>query len=211
MWDRLSNEWQTELKHLKPKIEIISSRLRVEPQINPQEDLIFRALGKSPNDFRVVIVGQDPYPNPDLAMGLAFSIPDNQSMPPSLRNIKKELANDLGVSIGNDLSSWTHQGVLLLNRILTCRTGQSLSHKDFGWQEITSEIIEVIHRINPNVVGILWGKFAQELSDYFNPNLLIKSAHPSGLSAYRGFFGSKPFSQANELLRRTSQKPVEWG
>ncbi len=207
----MPDEWQAKLKHLKPKIDQISIKLQSEEQINPSQKNIFRALTTNPKDIRVVILGQDPYPNPALAMGLAFSVPEKEIVPPSLRNIQKELKSDLGIEIGNDLSNWAAQGVLLLNRILTCRTGKSLSHEKLGWQEITEEIIKIVSRANPNVVGVLWGKTAQELAPYFKSELLVKSPHPSGLSAHRGFFGSKPFSKVNDLLVQTDQLPINWG
>ena len=211
LWDTLPDEWQAKLEHLKPKIDQISIKLQSEEQTNPSQKNIFRALTTNPKDIRVVILGQDPYPNPALAMGLAFSVPEKEIVPPSLRNIQKELKADLGLEIGNDLSNWAAQGVLLLNRILTCRTGKSLSHEKLGWQEITEEIIKIVNRANPNVVGVLWGKTAQELAPYFKSDLLVKSPHPSGLSAHRGFFGSKPFSKVNDLLVQTDQLPINWG
>ena len=170
-----------------------------------------RALKTSIESIRVVIFGQDPYPTPGHAHGLAFSVSsDFTLLPASLRNIFKELESDVGipVSANGDLSRWAQQGVLLLNRILTTQPGYSLKHELLGWQEITSEIARTLGK--RTVVAILWGKNAQELSHFFDSGLTITSAHPSPLSAYRGFFGSKPFSTCNEILRQNHRPEIDW-
>lgn len=210
LWSLLSPPWQEALVDVKDQLTSIEQKLANEVAINPQPESIFRALGQKPNQFRVIIVGQDPYPNLAQAMGLAFSIPDGISTPSSLRNIQKELLADLGLKIGSDLTYWADQGVLLLNRILTCRTGHSLSHQDFGWQVVTDEVIKTVLKVNPNTVAVLWGNYAKEVSKFFNPNLIISSPHPSGLSAHRGFLGSKPFSKTNSLLIKSNQTPINW-
>ncbi len=210
LWSQLPVAWQKALTEVKDSIDQISKTLSTEKSINPKPEMIFRALGNSPDQFRVIIVGQDPYPNKNHAMGLAFCVPAGEKVPVSLGNIYKELASDVGATNATDLISWSQNGVLLINRILTCKTGESLSHANLGWQVVSAEIIKAVIQVNPNTIGILWGKYAQEVSELFNPNLLVMSPHPSGLSAYRGFFGSKPFSRANKLLTETNQLPINW-
>ena len=158
----------------------------------------------------MVIFGQDPYPTKGHADGLAFSVANNVSpLPPSLRNIFKELSTDCGVTrTGGDLSDWFDQGVMLINRILTTNTGSSLTHADIGWKEITDSVAEELGK--HNVVAILWGKSAGELLEYFPEDCRIQSAHPSPLSAYRGFFGSKPFSRCNNILVAHGKTPIRW-
>lgn len=211
IWESLSPSWQEALTAQRPRIEEIGMALDGFTEINPSPENIFRALGDSPQDFRVVIVGQDPYPDKHFATGLAFSVPHEVSrIPPSLKNIQTEFAVDVGRPLGNDLSNWVSEGVLLLNRILTCTTGSSLSHKNLGWQEVTNAVISAVVTANSNTVAILWGNYANELAKYFDSELIISSVHPSPLSAHRGFFGSKPFSKANELLIQTNQQPLNW-
>lgn len=216
LWHLLTPDWQDALQKVQSDIAYISSKLENVTAVNPAKEKIFSALGQSPKDFRVVLVGQDPYPDPKQAMGLAFSIPDNfKQIPQSLRNIQKEFEADLGIAGPNDLTLWKNSGVLLLNRILTCESGKSLSHKSFGWQQVTSEIVRAIVVENPNTVGVLWGKSAQELTEMFKPDLIVSSVHPSPLSANRtlgedAFFGSKPFSRVNDLLVNSNQQPINW-
>ena len=176
----------------------------------PDEENIFRALQLPPNEVKVVIVGQDPYPNPRYAMGLAFSIPAGVvPLPQSLKNIFAEIKSDLNIDRTNgDLSDWANQGVLLLNRSLTVETGKSNSHSDIGWQELTAKIIEIV--ANLGAVAILWGNDAQKMSHLFSDSDVFKSAHPSPLSAYRGFFGSKPFSKVNRRLEEKGLAPIKW-
>ena len=211
LFAQLSSQWQLALASVKNDISRINEQLDESSSINPVQNKIFNALGQSPDQFRVIIVGQDPYPNAEHAMGLAFSVPaESVTVPPSLKNIQQELASDVGVIGKQDLTSWRSEGVLLLNRILTCETGKSLSHKSIGWQMVTTEIINQVLKANKNTVAILWGKYAQETADMFNPELVIKSVHPSPLSAHRGFLGSKPFSKVNKLLVNTRQDPINW-
>ena len=176
----------------------------------PNEENIFRALQLPPDQVKVVIVGQDPYPNPLYAMGLAFSIPAGvASLPQSLKNIFAELKNDLHIDRTNgDLSDWANQGVLLLNRSLTVETGKSNSHSDIGWQDLTEKIIKAA--ANLGAVAILWGNDAQKMSHLFSDSDVFKSAHPSPLSAYRGFFGSRPFSKINRRLEEKGLAPIKW-
>ncbi|CAN2198703.1 Ung Uracil DNA glycosylase [Candidatus Nanopelagicaceae bacterium] len=182
----------------------------IEPEeITPPFDSIFKAFSIDFASVRCVIVGQDPYPTPGNAMGLAFSIsPSIERIPQSLKNIFTELQADQGVAIprSGDLSRWSSAGVLLLNRVLTTRLGESNAHSDIGWQKITSHIASELGK--GDVVAILWGKQAQELSNYFTYK--VESVHPSPLSAYRGFFGSKPFSRVNEMLIASGRDPIDW-
>ncbi len=200
--------WQRLLEPLAPEIDRILGR--IEDEITaPARDSIFRALELDLEKVKVVIFGQDPYPTPGNAMGMAFSIPPEiVRVPASLRNLFQELESDLGVRkpVSGDLSAWESSGVLLLNRVLTTRIGESAAHADLGWQRITDFIAKELG--SRGVVAILWGKSAQELSQYFEYQ--ISSAHPSPLSAYRGFFGSKPFSRTNELLIAQGKEPIDW-
>ena len=208
--DQLHPDWQEALSELRGQIDLIDSKLQ-NSDVAPEYESVMRALSVSIESISVVIIGQDPYPTPGHADGLAFSVSSSvTALPASLRNIFKELESDVGipVSVNGDLSRWARQGVLLLNRILTTESGFSLKHELLGWQEITNEIARTLGQ-RP-VVAILWGKNAQELSHLFDPGLTITSAHPSPLSAYRGFFGSKPFSTCNEILRQNKRPEIDW-
>jgi len=177
----------------------------------PSIDRIFAPLSTPLDEVKVVIVGQDPYPNADNADGFAFSVrPDVSPLPASLVNIFKELESDLGTAMPNNgnLERWSQQGVLLINRTLTTIPGESHAHQRSGWMEITEVIIREV--ASKGAIGILWGGNAQQMSDYFDSSRVIKSAHPSPLSAYRGFFGSKPFSQCNEMLVALGKSPISW-
>ena len=176
----------------------------------PEQQSIFRALQISPDKVTVVIVGQDPYPNAKHAMGLAFSTPAGVApLPKSLKNIFTELNNDLAIDRSNgDLSDWANQGVLLLNRSLTVEPGKSDSHSNLGWQDFTEKIIQAA--ANYGALAILWGNEAQKVSNLFAATDVFKSAHPSPLSAYRGFFGSKPFSKVNNRLIEKGLIPIKW-
>jgi len=178
--------------------------------ISPEFPNIFRSLTRSIDSTSVVIFGQDPYPTQGHAHGLAFSVDDSVTpLPPSLRNIFTELSDDCGITRkqGN-LSDWFDQGVMLLNRVLTTQTGSSLAHSDFGWQEITDAVAQELGK--HAIVAILWGKSAGELAPHFSPKSRIESVHPSPLSAYRGFFGSKPFSKCNVILARNNLEMISW-
>ena len=209
--NELTSEWQNELSCLKAQLDSISKRIAVAPT-NPGSNQIFRAITRPISESKVVIVGQDPYPNPDHACGLAFSIPSNstQPLPPTLRNILTELREDVGASPAEngDLSPWCDQGVILLNRILTTTPGESLAHRGWGWQTITNLIVQRL--AVQGAIFVLWGRFAQELAPLIPEAQRIESVHPSPLSAYRGFFGSRPFSRANELLQQRGLSPIHW-
>jgi len=210
MFDQLHPDWQKALIRLEPDFDRIDSQLEFSETLPSYENIV-RALTTPLDSISVVIIGQDPYPTPGHAHGLAFSVSSDISpLPASLRNIFKELESDIGIpmSSNGDLSRWAQQGVLLLNRILTTESGYSLKHELLGWQEITNEIAKTLGQLS--IVAILWGKNAQELSHFFDPGLTITSAHPSPLSAYRGFFGSKPFSTCNDILRQYNKPAIQW-
>ena len=217
LWQQLSLEWQRALQSVHFKISEISEQLSLEVaagrEICPSPEHIFKALGPSPKKIKVIIVGQDPYPNPNHATGLAFAVPNNSpSIPPTLKNILKEAQSDLSMNElpQYSLESWQRQGVLLLNTVLTTRSGQSLAHANLDWQVVTSEIIRAVLHENPQVIAVLWGNLAQEYSSAFDQNCIISSVHPSPLSAYRGFIGSRPFSQVNERLLALNEQPINW-
>ena len=182
--------------------------------IFPLKKDIFKAFNLTPFEkVKVVIIGQDPYHGEGEANGLAFSLNDDVKITPSLRNIFKELENDLCIKRDNkDLSGWAKQGVLLLNSILTVEKDRPLSHKDLGWEKITDFIIKYISDNKKNVVFILWGNYAKEKSRLIDENkhYVIKSNHPSPLSASRGFFNSKPFSKTNNYLNKNNQSVIDW-
>lgn len=209
LFDQLHPDWQEALGKHKRKIDHIERKI-LNRDIAPPYDLIFRPLQSSLKSTRVVIFGQDPYPGKGHAHGLAFSVDSGVSpLPPSLRNIFTELANDLSVVRNSgDLSDWRDQGVMLINRILTTDVGISKAHEDFGWQEITNRVAEVLGQ--RDVIAVLWGSSAIELKRFFKDENVILSVHPSPLSAYRGFFGSQPFSQVNSKLKAKGFAPVVW-
>jgi len=202
------SSWKPVLEPFSADIARILGSLQGS-SIAPAQDRIFAALEVPLSEVRCVIIGQDPYPTAGNAHGLAFSIPDQVAkIPASLKNIFKELHSDLGLEIpqSGNLEKWRDQGVLLLNRILTTEVGRSNAHSNLGWQMITKGIAEAA--ANQNAVAILWGTEAQALAPVFRES--ITSVHPSPLSAYRGFFGSKPFSKVNEALIRTGREPIDW-
>ncbi len=202
--------WHDKLGQSLTLLQEIDDRLGTQ-ETHPPRELIFSSLQVEPTKIKVVILGQDPYPNPVQANGLAFSVsPHYVKYPPSLRNILAEYESDLSfpTPVNGDLSPWVGEGVLLLNTILTCRPGESLSHSEIGWQEFTRAILESC--ITSSTVGILWGSHAQKYRGLFAPEYVIESPHPSPLSAYRGFFGSKPFTRSNTLLRSIGREPIDW-
>lgn len=181
----------------------------------PPEKYIFRAFENcSFENTKVVILGQDPYHGDGQAHGLSFSVPIGVKFPPSLRNIFKELSSDMEIQVPfqGDLSYWTQQGVLLLNATLTVRKSEPGSHQKQGWEEFTDAVIRKISEEKENVVFILWGSYAQKKGKVIDSkkHLLIQSPHPSPLSSYRGFFGSKPFSKTNTFLKQKGLKEIDW-
>jgi len=183
--------------------------------IYPSWNNIFLALNLcSLHKVKVVIIGQDPYHNPNQATGLAFSVPSNSKIPPSLNNIFKEIKSDLGINPNQngDLARWARQGVLLLNTTLTVRENQPASHQNQGWEILTDSIIKLISEKKSHIVFILWGKQAQTKKNLITSkrHLILESNHPSPLSAYRGFFGNKHFSHTNTYLIQHKVKPIDW-
>lgn len=181
----------------------------------PKSENLFRAFSAcKPSEIKVVILGQDPYHGENQAHGLSFSVPEGISFPPSLRNIFKELSEDLEISIpeSGNLEAWAKQGVFLLNACLSVEAGKAASHKDWGWQEFTDAVLKSLANNYDNIVYVLWGGFAQKKKSLIdeNKNLIICSPHPSPLSSYRGFFGSKPFSRANAYLEKENRETINW-
>lgn len=194
-------------------LERYVSEERNEYTVYPSDDKVYLAFDYVEyEDVKVVILGQDPYHQPCQAMGLSFSVQPDQPLPKSLINIYKELKDDVGVTKDNgDLSGWAKQGVFLLNTLLTVRESEPLSHQKKGWESFTDTVIEVLGKREAPMVFILWGKKAQEKKVYIEPqHLIIESAHPSPLGAYRGFWKSKPFSKTNEFLIEKGMKPIDW-
>lgn len=182
--------------------------------VYPDKENIYQAFDLTPFDnVKVVILGQDPYHGPNQAHGLAFSVQPNAKFPPSLRNMYQELEDDIGcVRTSPHLQDWAREGVLLLNTVLTVRQGEAHSHKEIGWETFTDEVIQTVSQNLSNVVFILWGKPAQQKIKLIDTSkhFIIKAPHPSPLSAYRGFFGSKPYSKANDYLKSKGIQPINW-
>ncbi len=183
--------------------------------VYPSGDNIFNALNSTAFDkVKVVILGQDPYHGPNQAHGLCFSVNKGVAIPPSLKNIYKELQQDLGFTIPNhgNLQTWANQGVLLLNSVLTVNQGQAASHQGKGWETFTDKIISKLNQTRSHVVYMLWGAYAQKKGSSIdgNKNLVLKAVHPSPLSAYRGFLGCKHFSQCNNYLIDNNKSPIKW-
>lgn len=210
--------WAPALETLQPQFSAIGEFLRSESAAGrlwaPAGGNILRAFQQPLDDVRVLIVGQDPYPTPGHAVGLSFSVaPDVRPLPRSLQNIFREYQDDLGLPAPGtgDLAPWTAQGVMLLNRVLTVRLGEPGSHRGIGWEEITAAAIDaLVRRDGEPLVAILWGRDAQSLEPALPDVPVIASAHPSPMSADRGFFGSRPFSRANELLEDLGADGVDW-
>lgn len=215
----IGNEWDKVLldiissDYFKDLMERIDEEYKTKT-IYPSKENLFKALINTDyNDVKVVIVGQDPYHGEGEAMGLSFSVNEGIKLPPSLKNIYKELFEDIGVTrLSGDLSDWTKQGVLLLNSTLTVVKDTPASHAKIGWDKFTDEIIKKVNEKETPVVFILWGNFAKTKKELItNPkHLVIESAHPSPFSARNGFFGSKPFSKTNEFLKKNNQEEIKW-
>lgn len=201
-----------------PYFQVLTDRVRQAYQstvVYPPARLIFNAFNLTPfEEVKVVILGQDPYHNPGQAMGLSFSVPEGTPLPPSLQNIFKEASDDLQLPapISGDLTHWAEQGVLLLNTILTVEAHQPRSHHPYGWQILTDKVIELLNKEREGIVFILWGSDAQRKEWQIDQtkHLVLKAPHPSPLSAYRGFFGTKPFSQTNYYLMSKGKRPIQW-
>lgn len=217
---KIAPSWKAKLapEFEKPYFQTLAEFVRAEYQtqtIYPPAKLIFNAFDKcSFEEVKVVILGQDPYHGPGQAHGLCFSVTEGIPMPPSLKNIFQEIHTDLGKDIpsSGNLERWATQGVLLLNAILTVRAHQAASHQNQGWEQFTDAIISLISEEKENIVFLLWGKYAQDKGKVVaagKKHLLLKTAHPSPLSAKK-FFGSKHFSQANEYLLKVGKMPIDW-
>lgn len=216
----LKNDWASELEQEFSKPYYLKLRQFLIDEyrtktIFPDKYDIFNALHyTSLADTRVVILGQDPYHGPGQAHGLSFSVQEGISTPPSLQNMFKELQDDLGCFIPNNghLLTWTQQGVLLLNTVLTVRAHEANSHRNRGWESFTDKVIETVNRKSEPVVFLLWGSHAQKKAELItNPrHMIIRSPHPSPLSAHRGFFGSRPFSRTNAFLRKMGLQEIDW-
>lgn len=217
----IEESWKEQLKEEfgKPYFQGVADFLKKEKQagkvIYPPGKLIFNAFECTPFDkVKVVIIGQDPYHNPGQAHGLSFSVQDGVAPPPSLVNIYKEIQTDLGVTISNtgNLEKWARQGVLLLNASLTVEANNPMSHSKIGWHLFTDEVIRKVSAGKEHVVFLLWGRFAQNKETLIDTSrhLVLKSAHPSPLSAYNGFFGCGHFSKANSWLKEKGELPIDW-
>ena len=211
-WEEIFNNYP-KIDELNNMIKEIDEQ-RLTKTIYPPKEQVFRVFDLPLKDIKVVILGQDPYHNPDQACGLSFSVNDSVPLPKSLINIYKELHDDLGIKpakTGN-LESWFKQGVFLLNAVLTVEKNSPASHSKMGWENFTDYIIENISEKNENVVFVLWGAYARSKNKLIDPSKhkIIESAHPSPLSAYRGFFGSKVFSQINNYLAENDRETINF-
>ena len=208
--------WAQALAPVEQTTHEIGDRLRQEVAAGrgylPAGTDVLRAFTYPMQDVKVLIVGQDPYPTPGHPMGLSFSVQPGVRPPRSLENIFTEMVNDLGVArpTSGDLTPWSRQGVMLLNRVLTVRPGSPASHRGWGWEAVTQRAIEALVARQTPLVAILWGRPAQSLTPMLGTTPIVASPHPSPLSASRGFFGSRPFSRANELLSQQGAAPVDW-
>ena len=213
----MASDWGEALAPVSDRITAMGEFLRAEIAAGrgylPAGEHVLRAFSRPLADVRVLIVGQDPYPTPGHPVGLSFSVArDVRPLPRSLVNIYQELQNDLGVppAAHGDLSGWFDQGVLLLNRVLTVRPGAPASHRGKGWEQVTDAAIDALAARGGPLVAILWGRDAQDLRPRLGDIPCIASPHPSPLSASRGFFGSRPFSRANEALSEMGARPIDW-
>ncbi len=201
--------------YMKSLAEYLAAEKAAGKVVYPALDQVFAALNATAaKDIRIVVLGQDPYHQPNQAHGLSFSVQGDQAVPPSLKNIYKELNADLGCSIpktGN-LISWAKQGVLLLNAVLTVRESAAASHQGKGWEQFTDSVIELVSARQRNVVFLLWGSSAQKKGQKIDRDrhLVLHAPHPSPLSAYRGFFGCQHFSKANDYLEKIGKTPIDW-
>ncbi|MFB7138343.1 uracil-DNA glycosylase [Gottfriedia sp. NPDC056225] len=217
---QLSSQWREKLKleFDKPYFKDLMRFLEEEYKnqtIYPEKDHLFQALNEcSYEDCKVVILGQDPYHQPGQAHGLSFSVLPGVKIPPSLRNIYKELNSDLGIDIPTSgyLNNWANQGILLLNTVLTVREGEPNSHKNKGWEVFTNTILSELNKHERPIIFVLWGKHAQAKEELITSSrhAILKAHHPSPLSASRGFFGSKPFSQINQKLEEFKMEAIDW-
>lgn len=215
---RIDSSWVDQLLPVQSILDQIALKLNQEidagEQILPAPTNILRAFTIPFDHVKVVIVGQDPYPTPGDAVGLSFSVsPDRHDLPRSLKNIFSELHADLGFDLPatGDLSPWTEHGVMLLNRVLTVRAGEAGSHRGIGWELVTEQALKALNdRVNKPLVAVLWGNDAKTAKHFLDNAVVIESAHPSPLSASRGFFDSRPFTRVNTALDEAGQTPINW-
>lgn len=210
-------DWARALAPVAPDIAALGERLRAETAAGrpylPAGDKVLRAFSRPLADVKVLIVGQDPYPTPGHPIGLSFAVDAHvRPLPRSLANIYQELETDLGIARAphGDLSAWSDQGVMLLNRVLTVAPGAPASHRGWGWEKVTEHAIRTLVARDRPLVAVLWGRDAANLRPLLAGTPTVESAHPSPLSASRGFFGSRPFSRVNELLVQQGATPVDW-
>lgn len=226
LWEGKLGEWEPLLKPLCQEnwwkaleTQVEAAYEQGKPEVYPPREDLFAALRLTPpENVKCVILGQDPYHEPGQAHGLAFSVRQGQKIPPSLRNIYQELNQDLGCPIPAHgcLTAWGERGVLLLNNVLTVYRGAANSHKKWGWQKFTTALLREVNKLPQPVAYLLWGKDAQNkvksaaLDEAMAPRLILTSSHPSPLSAYRGFLGSRPFSQVNRFLEEQGSEAIDW-
>ena len=215
LYSLIPQDWREILRPHEALINDIGAELQLRAdsgeRILPDRKNVFRALSISPEEVKVVIVGQDPYPNISDAVGLAFAVtPRTSGLPGSLMNIQKEIITDIGATTtaDGDLTKWSAQGVLLLNRVLTVTAGDSASHSHLGWQTVTETIVR--YCAEKGAIALLWGNSARELAPLFSADKRVEGVHPSPLSAHRGFLGSKPFSAINAMLESTGSTGIIW-
>ncbi len=212
-WSQLLQE-EFNQSYFKNLTEFVKNEYKEHTVFPPQES-VFAAFENTPlEQTKVIILGQDPYHGKGQANGLSFSVNEGIAIPKSLQNIFKELNSDLGIENSNngDLNHWAKQGVLLLNTTLTVREGEAGSHQNKGWEEFTDKVIQNASKTNKGLVFLLWGNYARKKKSIIslNNHLILESAHPSPLSAYRGFFGNQHFSKTNDFLIRNNKKPIDW-
>jgi len=219
--DSLPIGWQNAMAplfhsdELSPLREFLESERKKDAQIFPDPDFWFEALKRtSPASVKAVILGQDPYHGAGQAHGLSFSVPRGMKLPPSLVNIFKEYQDDLGLTAPQhgDLSSWADQGVLLLNSVLSVRNASPLSHANQGWELVSDKILQIVNQSRQPCAFILWGGYAQKKANLItnSAHLILRAPHPSPLSVYRGFYGSKPFSKTNQFLHSRGISEIDW-
>lgn len=214
----ITSDWQSLLKDefSKPYFQSLEEKIEDAYKnhiIYPEKCHLFEALNQTPfNEVKVVIFGQDPYHGENQAEGLSFSVPETEKLPPSLRNIYKELYDDLKITrLNGHLIDWAKQGVLLLNDVLTVEKGKPRSHRNLGWETFTISIVQLLNQKKDPIIFVLWGNDAIKKEKIIaDHHLIIKGPHPSPLSSYRGFFGSKPFSQVNNYLLSMNKEPIKW-
>lgn len=215
------SDWSEPLQHISDQayfqdlLAFLNQRAQAGAIIYPPKGQWFRAFELTPlSQTKVVILGQDPYHNPEQAQGLSFSVPEGMTLPPSLRNIYQELEADLGIdpNTSGDLSRWATQGVLLLNSVLTVEKNTPGAHANSGWEEFTDTIIDILNTQKQHLVFLLWGAYAQKKAQWIDTSkhLVLKAAHPSPFSAHKGFFGCKHFSQANNYLKMHGLETINW-